>query len=54
VSSERIGCVKINDVAAKRFLAIERNRPDLLATHPRPKKALGVGQGSAQDAGGGV
>jgi hypothetical protein len=52
VSSERIGCVKINDVAAKRFLAIERNRPDLLATHPRPKKALGVGQGSAQDAGG--
>jgi hypothetical protein len=44
--------VKINDVAAKRFLTIERNRPDLLATHPRPKKALGVGHGSAQDTGG--
>jgi hypothetical protein len=50
---ERIGCVKINDLAAKRFLTIERNLPDLLAMHPRPKKALGVGHGSAQDAGGG-
>jgi hypothetical protein len=37
----------------KRFLTIERNRPDLLAMHPRPKKALGVGHGSARDAGGG-
>jgi hypothetical protein len=45
--------VKINDVAAKRFLTIKLNLPDLLATHPRPKKALGVGHGSAQDAGGG-
>jgi hypothetical protein len=45
--------VKINDLAAKRFLTIERKRPDLLAMHPRPKKALGVGHGSAQDAGGG-
>ena len=48
----RFGCVKINDVVAKRFLTIELNRPDLLATHPRPKKALGVGHSSAQDAGG--
>jgi hypothetical protein len=53
VSSERIGRVKINDVAAKRFLTIKLNLPDLLATHPRPKKALGVGHGSAQAAGGG-
>jgi hypothetical protein len=45
--------VKINDVAAKRFLTIKLNLPDLLATHPRPKKALGVGHGSAQAAGGG-
>jgi hypothetical protein len=45
--------VKINDLAAKRFLTIELNRPDLLAAHPRPKKALAVGHGSAQDAGGG-
>jgi hypothetical protein len=49
----RFGCVKINDVAAKRFLTIDRNLPDLLATHPQPKKTLGVGHSSAQDAGGG-
>jgi hypothetical protein len=48
----RFGCVKINYVAAKRFLTIELKLPDPLATHPRPKKALGVGHGSAQDAGG--
>jgi hypothetical protein len=45
--------VKINDLSAKRFLTMERNLPDLLATHPLPKKTLGVGHGSAQDAGGG-
>jgi hypothetical protein len=40
VSSERIGRVKINDLSAKRFLTMERNLPDLLATHPLPKKTL--------------
>jgi hypothetical protein len=35
---ERIGCVRINEVAAKRFLTIERNRPDLLVPRTRDQR----------------